>query len=228
MLGVTEEAGRPVIDALVEHVRDGGCCSSSTTASTWCTRAPTLAQAAAAGGPAPQGARDEPRAAARRRRDDLPGARARAFPRPHKRDHAGGAAAIRGGAPVRRPRRARCSRHSRSTAQNASAVADDLPPRSTAFRWRSSSPPRACARCRSTDRRAPGRSLSPADRRRPHRSAAPADAARVDRLELRPSDGRRARAVPHGSPCSPADLRSKPPKRSGAGAGVDEPESSIS
>ena len=58
----------------------------------------------------------------------------------------------------------------------------------TASRSRSSSPRRACARCRSKRSPSASTTLPAADRRRSHGAAAAADAARADRLEPRAAD----------------------------------------
>ena len=144
--------------------------------------------------PALEDPRDQPRGAAHSRRERPIGVPALAVPEPDRPVDSAVLTAIRSGAPVRRSRDRRTARRSRDRRRTLRRS-----PRSaggwTAFRSRSSSPRRACVRCRSRRSRRASAIASAARARRPDRAAAPADAARADRLELRPAHGGRARAV---------------------------------
>ncbi len=78
-LGVVEESGRPVQEALVKHVRDRHLLLVLDNCEHLAQACAELAKAAAPGGSAGQGAGNEPRVAARVGRDDVLGAAAARF-----------------------------------------------------------------------------------------------------------------------------------------------------
>ena len=214
VLGVKEEAGRPVSEALVkyvgdrrlllvldncEHLRAG---LRRARRARCCRRAPQLEDPGV-----------EPRAAARGGRDDLSRCRRSAVPDPHRAvplDALAQYEAVR----LFIDRAVAAQPAFAVTGENAPAIADicqrldgiPLAIELAAARVRALSVEQIAARL--TDR---FRLLT---RRRPDRAAAPADAARADRLELRPAHRARARAVP-----APRGVRRRLDARSGGSRG---------
>ena len=161
VLGVKEEAGRPVIDALVEVRRaTGSFCSSSTTASIWCTRARNSPSASCR--PVPDlKILASSREALHIAGETIYAVPALAVPDARRQDLRRSADAMRSGAAVRRARGGGATRFQADRAECAGGRRD-LPPsgwHSAGDRTRGGARARAVGR---SDRRAAERPLPPA------------------------------------------------------------------
>ena len=187
-------AGRSA-EALIDHLGHARCCSCSTTASTCSAASAALADAllAAAPGLTILATSREPLRVAGEVVFRVPSL---AIPDPEPGAHAGGAAALRGGAAVRRARARRSRPASSSTRRTPRDVAricfrlDGLPLAIELAAGRLGALGPAAIAERLDDR------FRLLQRRQPHGAVAPADAARDARLEPRAARAGRARAAP--------------------------------
>ncbi|MBK6337223.1 MAG: tetratricopeptide repeat protein [Betaproteobacteria bacterium] len=213
VLGVKEEAGRPVVDALLKYVGDRAMLVILDNCEHVLHACAELAKALQSG-PALLHPGLQPRAAAGRRRDGLSGAGidgARAGCRPG----AGGRDPPRRAAAVHRPGSGGAARVRRERAQRR-RHGRDLPPAG-----RDSAGDRARRGPRAVDsggddRRAAQGQLPPAAHRRRDGAATAADAARADRLERRPALRARAHvAATVVGLCRRVDARGRRVRRRG-------------
>ena len=216
-LGVREQAGRPTLQTLA-----GAPANPHAAAGAGQLRAPrrglrSPGRRTVAGLPQPPDPGDQPRGARHRRRDDLArpvaldagpsaarlrGGRAR-----------GGAAPVRGRAPVHRPGAGGRARLRGDQPERPGRCADLPPAGRHPARDRAGSGPGPGADA-GADRGPPRRPPPAADRREQDGAAAPADAPGAGRLELRPAVRTGADAACGGCRCSPAAGRWRRPKRS--------------
>ena len=195
VVGVKEEAGRPVIEALARFVKDRRLLLVLDNCEHLLAGVRGAREPAPAGGGAGADPRVEPRTVAyraARRRFPVPPL---PVPDPFQTLHARYGQAIWGGAAVRRARGGGATGFRGDRRQRDDDRRHLPASRRHSARARAGGGARARA-VGGTDRDAPHRSLPAADWRRSHRAAAPADAARADRLELRLAGRRGARALP--------------------------------
>ena len=147
VLGVKEETGRPVSEALIKAVRDRRLLLILDNCEHLLQACADTCRQLAPGRPASPDPRLEPRAAARRGRDDVSAAGAR---HARRRSDGGalGAGPIRGRAPLRRPRGRRAAVLSRDRPERDGGGRHLPPPRRHPARDRARGGPRSRA-CRS-------------------------------------------------------------------------------
>ena len=211
LLGVREEAGGTVLEALVKYVRDRCLLVILDNCEHLTQACAELARALLEAGPRVKVLASSREHLNVRGETTYPLAPL-ALPDPASQGPARRTAAGRGRASLRRPRDGGPARVRGHRAQRRRGRHDLPAARRHSARARTRRGARAHA-VGGEHRGAPARPLPAAVRRRPHGAAAAADAARADRLELRSAHRARSARCSGGCRCSPAASRWRRPKR---------------